>query len=92
MISLKLAKYYMEYLRINPAVIDPRIFQYAMNVEMEHGKLRSDLDVIHGNLLVCAKIALAHLEEFPDYYEELKKMEHRLDRKWAGKRKPSVTL
>ena len=36
------------------------------------------------------RIAMAHLNEFPDYYYALKKMESRLEKHWAGKTKPPL--
>ncbi|MDD8013265.1 MAG: hypothetical protein PHX05_07300 [Acidobacteriota bacterium] len=39
----------------------------GMNVELEH------CDVTHGDTLMTAKIALAHLREDPEYYQKLKK-------------------
>lgn len=56
----------------------------GMNVEMEHA------DVTHNNLTLYARIALAHLSEFPDYYVALKQMETKLKAKWKGKRKPRI--
>ena len=31
------------------------------------------------------KIALAHMNEFPDYYERLERMEREAEREWAEK-------
>jgi Protein of unknown function (DUF5661) len=31
-------------------------------------------------------IALAHMKEFPDYYERLERMEEQAKRDWAAKR------
>lgn len=47
----------------------------GMNVELEHGSRFPDLDVSGDDPIVSAKIALAHLREFPDYYERLVRME-----------------
>ena len=47
----------------------------GMNVELEHGKQFPDLDVTGDDPVVTVKIALAHLREFPDYYERLEVME-----------------
>jgi hypothetical protein len=47
----------------------------GMNVELEHGTRFPDLDVSGDDPVATAKIALAHLREFPDYYERLAKME-----------------
>ena len=47
----------------------------GMNVELEHGTRFPDLDVSGDDPVVTLKIALAHLREFPDYYERLEVME-----------------
>lgn len=47
----------------------------GMNVETEHGTRFPDLDVTGDDPVLTAKIALAHLREFPDYYERLEVME-----------------
>jgi hypothetical protein len=46
-----------------------------MNVELEHGTRFPDLDVSGDDPVITPKIALAHLREFPDYYERLEVME-----------------
>jgi len=40
-----------------------------MEVELEHGSWESLTNVTNGDLLITGKIALAHPNEFPDYYE-----------------------
>lgn len=47
----------------------------GMNVELEHGTRFPDLDVTGDDPVISAKIALAHLREFSDYYERLAHME-----------------
>jgi hypothetical protein len=47
----------------------------GMNVELEHGTRYPDLDVTGNDPVICAKIALAHLRELPDYYDRLARME-----------------
>jgi hypothetical protein len=47
----------------------------GMNVELEHGTRFPDLDVTMDDPVTTAKIALAHLREFHDYYERLQRME-----------------
>ena len=47
----------------------------GMNVELEHGTRFPDLDVTGDDPVLTAKIALAHLREFADYYERLEVME-----------------
>lgn len=47
----------------------------GMTVELEHGRRDPLTDVTDDDPLVTAKIALAHLREFPDYYDRLERME-----------------
>ena len=42
----------------------------GINVELEHGSINPSTDVTHDNLIMTAKIALAHLNEFPNYYNK----------------------
>jgi hypothetical protein len=54
---------------INFNDIDIEQFRMGVPVELEHR------NVTHGNLITTGRIALAHLEEIPDYYTRLDKME-----------------
>jgi hypothetical protein len=47
----------------------------GMDVESEHGLHDSNTNVTNDDPLMTGKIALAHLNEFPDYYTRLEKME-----------------
>jgi hypothetical protein len=50
-------------------------FRMGMNVELEHGLQDVLTNVTGDEPTVTAKIALAHLKEFPDYYTRLARME-----------------
>ena len=50
-------------------------FRRGLNVELEHGIRDPETNVTSDDPLVTGKIALAHLKEFPDYYDRLEKME-----------------
>jgi hypothetical protein len=50
-------------------------FRMGMIVEMEHGLENPITDVTGNDPLITGKIALAHLNEFADYYTRLQKME-----------------
>ena len=50
-------------------------FKIGMEVELEHGTIRKLTNISNDNLLMTGKIALAHLNEIPDYYTRLLKME-----------------
>ena len=42
----------------------------GINIESEHGSVNSETNVTDDNLILTAKIALAHLNEFPNYYNK----------------------
>lgn len=50
-------------------------FRMGLEVELEHGIVNPVTNVTNDDLTMTAKIALAHLNEIPDYYTRLKKME-----------------
>lgn len=51
-------------------------FISGISVELEHGSINKKTNVTNNNLLITGKIALAHLNEMPDYYVKLKQMEN----------------
>lgn len=61
-------------------------FTYGINVELEHGKKSSKTNTTNDNPIKTGKIALAHLSEFPDYYERLKKLEAEATAYWKNKK------
>ena len=40
----------------------------GMNIELEHGTINPETNVTNDNLILTTKIALAHVNEFPNYY------------------------
>ena len=42
----------------------------GINIEMEHGLISPSTNVTNNDLQITAKIALAHLNEFPNYYNK----------------------
>lgn len=58
-------------------------FRSGMDVEFEHGSHDPQTDVTGDDPIVTGKIALAHMKEFPDYYERLERMEEEAAREWA---------
>ena len=57
-------------------------FLVGMNIELEHGLVNPVTNVTDNDPLTTAKIAKAHLNEFPEYYHEdigLKAWEHAVD-------------
>jgi hypothetical protein len=60
-------------------------FRRGMDVELEHGTVDPKTNVSNDNPLITGKIALAHLNEFPDYYQRLEKMEKAAEEFWHKK-------
>lgn len=58
-------------------------FRRGMDVELEHGKCDPHTDLTGDDPIMTGKIALAHLNEFPDYYDRLEKMEKEADAFWG---------
>ena len=58
-------------------------FRMGMDVELEHGKVDPHTNVTNDDPMTTGKIALAHLNEFPDYYTRLDKMEKEADKFWG---------
>lgn len=46
----------------------PTDFLEGINIELEHGSINPNTNVTDDDLIQTAKIALAHLNEFPNYY------------------------
>jgi hypothetical protein len=57
------------------APFDVEQFRMGMDVELEHGLHDPATNVTDSDPIVTGKIALAHLNEFPDYYTRLERME-----------------
>ena len=57
------------------AAFDVEQFRMGMDVELEHGLHDLVTNVTDSDPIVTGKIALAHLNEFPDYYTRLARME-----------------
>ena len=66
------------------APFDVEQFRAGMDVEYEHGSHDSVTDVTGDDPVTTGKIALAHLNEFPDYYTRLAKMEAEAERDWEA--------
>jgi hypothetical protein len=58
-------------------------FRMGMDVEFEHGSHDPQTNVTDDDPIVTGKIALAHMKEFPDYYERLEHMEAEAERYWS---------
>ena len=68
MYNMSDALYAAMVLNINFDKFTPEEFLEGINIEMEHGKVNANTNVTNDDLIMTAKIALAHLNEFPNYY------------------------
>jgi DNA-directed RNA polymerase alpha subunit len=64
---------------------DVEQFRMGMDVELEHGTHDPETNVTDDDVVVTAKIARAHLNEFPDYYSRLAVMEAEAEAYWADR-------
>lgn len=60
-------------------------FRMGLDVELEHGKIHKSTNVTKDDPIATGKIALAHLNEFSDYYTRLKILEEEAERFWAAR-------
>ena len=80
------AKRVGEALGIDWTKFDVEQFRMGMDVELEHGIIDAKTNVTDDDEMTTGKIALAHLNEFPDYYTRLEKMEKEGDEYWEKKK------
>ena len=62
------------------APFDVDQFRGGLDVELEHGLHDPATNVTDDDPITTGKIALAHLNEFPDYYTRLERMEEEAKR------------
>ncbi len=69
------AKEIGEQLGITWDKFDVDQFRMGLDIELEHGTVDAHTNVTNDDPIMTGKIALAHLNEFADYYDRLEKME-----------------
>lgn len=79
------AKRIGEAIGIDWSKFDVEQFRMGLDVELEHGLIDSETNVTNDDDIMTGKIALAHLNEFPDYYTRLEKMENEAEEYWESK-------
>ncbi len=79
-------------LKVNLDVVSIDTLCIGVKIELEHGRIHPRTNVSNNDLTKTIKIALAHIEEFPDYYDRLLRLEAQAERYWRGRRKPSIWL
>ncbi len=68
MYSLKDALYAASVLGVTFDQFTPEELLDGILIELEHGVVSPETNVTNNDLIVTAKIALAHLNEYPNYY------------------------
>ncbi len=91
-VSLKNIEKCADKLGVNLDVISLETLKIGVEIEFEHGNVDRKTNVTNNDLVKTMKIALAHLNEFPDYYTRLLKLEIQADKYWKKRRKPSIWL
>ncbi len=76
------AKKIGEELGIDWSKFDVDQFRRGMDVELEHGTRDAHTNVSNDDSLITGKIALAHLNEYADYYDRLDKLEKEAEAFW----------
>ena len=69
------AKQIGEALGIDWSKFNSEQYRMGLDVELEHGLVDPHTNVTNDDPIMTGKIALAHLNEFPDYYTRLDIME-----------------
>lgn len=70
MFNLEDAIYIAKVLNIKFDKFTPDELLRGMNIELEHGTISPKTNVTNDDIIITTKIALAHLNEFPNYYNE----------------------
>lgn len=84
MYNINDAIYVSEILNISFDKFSIEEFLDGINIESEHGSINEETNVTNDDLITTSKIALAHLNEYPNYYNKeygLKKFEEFLKTK-----------
>ena len=79
------AKEIGEKLGLDWSKFDVEQFRMGLDVELEHGRVSRATNITNDNPFMTGKIALAHLNEFPDYYTRLAELEKEADKFWKKK-------
>lgn len=73
-----------EALGIDWSKFEVEQYRMGLDVEIEHGLVDPHTNVTNDDPIMTGKIALAHLNEFPDYYMRLEKMEREAEGRWSN--------
>jgi Protein of unknown function (DUF5661) len=74
------------------AAFDVEEFRRGMDVELEHGRRDPATNITDDDPMLTGKIALAHLREFPEYYERLDAWERSFEPNRSEPRAESIRV
>lgn len=83
MFNLEDAIYFANYMGITFDKFSVKDLLVGLNIELEHGLVNPVTNVTNDDLIMTGKIALAHLMEYPNYYNDeygLPAMERNLEK------------
>ena len=84
MLALEDALYFINEIGIKLDKFSIKDLLKGINIELEHGKINPLTNITNDDLIMTGKIALAHLMEYPNYYNEeygLPAMEREIERR-----------
>lgn len=73
-ISIEEAKHIGESLYINWEQVDLEEFRQGLMEDQQQKPLNSVLEEPFDGILLCGKVVLGHMQEFPDYFNRLEKL------------------
>jgi hypothetical protein len=84
-VPLKTAKFIGKQIGIDWDLVRFDVEELARGiiVEMEHGRVNRETNITDDDVFMTAKIAWAHLNEYPDYYTRLDRMEESAKSYWG---------
>jgi len=77
------AKEIGDQINIDWSRVNIKEFKAGLAVELEHGSHDATTNVTDNDMVKTGKIALAHLNEYPDYYTRLEKLEDEAEEYWS---------
>jgi hypothetical protein len=81
--TIEEALWIAKYLNIKFDKFDVEQFRTGLDVELEHGTINPFTNITNDDPILTGKITLAHLNEYPDYYKRLTKMEKEAEAYWG---------
>jgi hypothetical protein len=91
--KIKDVKKFIKYINLdmNKELFTEKDLLVGLNIELEHGNRNKSTNVTNNNIIMTGKIALAHLNEFPDYYKRLVSLESKAEKYWKNRSKKRLS-